>query len=113
MGLGFVGILGDKLPIEEHKKAARRALDAFVEAKELGTWHLIILDEINVAVSLGLLSAQEVLDAVKDFSDDHILILSGRNAPQEFIDRADLATEMREIKHPFQEGKQGTATVEF
>jgi cob(I)alamin adenosyltransferase len=113
MGLGFVGILGDKLPIEEHKKAARLALDAFVEAKKLGTWHLIVLDEVNVAVSLGLLSIQEVLGAIEDFPDDNILILSGRNAPQEFIDRADLATEMREIKHPFQEGKQGKVAVEF
>ena len=113
MGLGFVGILGDKLPIEEHRKAARMALDAFIEAKRLGTWHLIILDEINVAVTLGLLSVQEVIGAVKDFPEENILILSGRNAPQEFIDIADLATEMREIKHPFRDGKPGKATVEF
>jgi cob(I)alamin adenosyltransferase len=113
MGLGFVGILGDQLPIEEHKKAARKALDTFIEANRLGTWHLIILDEINVAVSLGLLSEQEVLDAIHDFSEENILILSGRNAPQAFIDRADLATEMREIKHPFQNGKIGKPTIEF
>jgi len=113
MGLGFVGILGDKLPIEDHKAAARKALDAFMEAKESGAWHLIVLDEINVAVSLGLLTVQEVLDAIDDFPKDRILILSGRGAPHEFIDRADLATEMREIKHPFQKGKQGSVTVEF
>jgi cob(I)alamin adenosyltransferase len=113
MGLGFVGISGDKFPIEEHKKAARLALDAFIEARRLGTWHLIILDEVNVAVSLGLLSTQEVLDAIKGFPEENILILSGRNAPQEFIDCADLATEMREIKYPSQEERQGKAIVEF
>ena len=113
MGLGFVGILGDKLPIEKHKAAARKALDAFVAEKKSKKWHLIVLDEINVAVSLGLLTAQEVLDAVRDFPEENILVLSGRNAPQEFIDLADLATEMREIKHPFQDGKQGRTTVEF
>ena len=113
MGLGFVGILGDQLPIEEHGKAAHLALEAFLEAKQLGAWHLIVLDEINVAVSLGLLNIREVLDAIKDFPESNILILSGRNAPQEFIDRADLATEMREIKHPFQKGEQGKATMEF
>jgi cob(I)alamin adenosyltransferase len=113
MGLGFVGILGDKLPIENHKAAARKALDTFITENKSGKWHLIVLDEINVAVSLGLLTVQEVLDAVDDFAKDRILILSGRGAPQEFIDRADLATEMREIKHPFQEGKQGEITVEF
>ena len=113
MGLGFVGILGDKLPIEKHKAAARKALDAFIAERESKKWHLIVLDEINVAVSLGLLTSQEVLDAVRDFSEENILILSGRDAPQEFIDLADLATEMREIKHPFQDGKLGKATVEF
>lgn len=113
MGLGFVGILGDKLPIEDHRAAAQKALDMFVKEKNAGTWHLIALDEVNVAVSLGLLTAQDVLHAVHDFPEDKILILSGRNAPQEFIDRADLATEMREIKHPFQEGTQGKITVEF
>ena len=113
MGLGFVGILGDKLPIEEHKKAARQALDAFIEEKKSGKWHLMVLDEINVAASLGLLTVAEVLEAIKDFPEDRILILSGRNAPQEFIDAADLATEMREIKHPFQEGKKAKFTVEF
>ena len=56
MGLGFVGILGDKLPIEEHKAAARKALDVFVTEKNSGKWHLIVLDEINVALSLGLLA---------------------------------------------------------
>jgi cob(I)alamin adenosyltransferase len=113
MGLGFVGILGDQLPIEGHKKAARQALDTFVEAKKIGIWHLVILDEINVAVSLGLLTVQEVLDAIKNFPEDNILILSGRDAPQEFIDLADLATEMREIKHPFQNGKLAEPTIEF
>ena len=113
MGLGFVGILGDKLPIEDHKAAARKALEAFIHEKESGGWHLFVLDEINVAVSLGLLTVREVLGAIQDFPESNILILSGRNAPQEFIDRADLATEMREIKHPFQGGKQGVVTVEF
>ena len=113
MGLGFVGILGDKLPIEDHRAAAQKALRTFITEKESEKWHLIILDEINVAVSLGLLTVDEVLDAIRDFPEDCILILSGRGAPQEFIDRADLATEMKEIKHPFQEGKQGQVTIEF
>ncbi len=113
MGLGFVGILGDKLPIEKHKEAARNALNAFIEEKRSGTWHLIVLDEVNVAVSLGLLAVGEVLEAIKDFPENRILILSGRGAPQEFIDAADLATEMKEIKHPFAKGERAKFTVEF
>jgi cob(I)alamin adenosyltransferase len=113
MGLGFVGILGDTSPIEKHKEAARKALDMFIEEKNSGKWHLIVLDEINVAISLELLAVREVIDAIKDYPKDRILILTGREAPQELIDIADLATEMREIKHPFSEGKQGRFTVEF
>lgn len=113
MGLGFVGILGDKLPLDEHKKAAKLALDSFSKELQEGNWHLMILDEVNVAVSLGLLSAAEVLEAVKGFPEDKILIMSGRGAPQEFIDLADLATEMRELKHPYQEGKKAQLTVEY
>jgi cob(I)alamin adenosyltransferase len=113
LGLGFVGILGDRLPIEKHREAAHKALAAFVEEKKSGIWHLIVLDEINVAVALGLLEKQEVLDAIKDFPDDKILILTGRDAPREFIDAADLATEMKEIKHPFWDGAEAKPTVEF
>ena len=113
MGLGFVGILGDKLPIEEHKAAARKALDVFVTEKNSGKWHLIVLDEINVALSLGLLALEDVVNSIKDYPDDRILILSGRGATQELIDIADLATEMREIKHPFAQGGKARPTVEF
>ena len=113
MGLGFVGILGDSLPIEKHREAAARALAAFIKEKNSGKWHLIVLDEINVALSLGLLAVADVLAAIKNYPDDRILILTGRGAPQELIDAADLATEMREIKHPFANGGAAKPTVEF
>ena len=113
MGLGFVGILGDSLPIEKHKEAAQKALEMFIEEKNSGKWHLIVLDEINVALSLGLLSVEDVVSAIKDYPDGRILILSGRNAPKELIDIADLATEMREIKHPFAQGEKARFTIEF
>lgn len=112
-GLGFVGILGDKLPRENHAKAAHSALEEFKKELTTGTWFLMILDEVNVAVSLGLITTQEVLEAVKDFPEDKLLIISGRGAPQEFIDRADLATEIREIKHPYNTGTKAMLAVEF
>lgn len=113
MGLGFVGILGDSLPIEKHREAAKLALAEFLKEKRSGKWHLIVLDEINVAVSLGLLAIGDVLDAIKDYPDNRVLILTGRGAPQELIDAADLATEMREIKHPFAGGGAARPTIEF
>ncbi len=112
MGLGFVGILGDQLPKEEHAAAAKKALAFFNEEKQKD-WHLIVLDEINVAISLGLFTAQEVLDAIKDYPEDRLLMLTGRGAPQELIDAADLVTEMKDIKHPFYEGNKAKPTIEF
>lgn len=113
MGLGFVGILGDKLPREKHKKAAEEALDYFKKEAKTGKWHLIVLDEINVAISLGLLKTEHVLRAIKNFPEDKILILTGRNTPKELIETADVATEMKEIKHPFQKGERAKFTIEF
>jgi cob(I)alamin adenosyltransferase len=113
MGLGFVGILGDKLPIKEHKKAAEAALARFEKELLSNKWHLIVLDEINVAISLGLLKIGRVLRAIKNFPEDKILILTGRNAQKELIEAADLVTEMKEIKHPFRQGERARFTVEF
>lgn len=111
MGLGFVGILGDQLPIEEHVKAAQKALSYIKE--ELSAYDMVIMDEVNVAVSLKLISSQEVLDVVKDLPPEKIVLLTGRGAPQEFIERADLVTEMKEIKHPFNKGQLGKLNIEF
>jgi cob(I)alamin adenosyltransferase len=120
MGLGFVGILGDKLPFEDHAKSAREALAFFGSVIENwkskienSVYDMLIMDEVNVAVSLKLITAQDVLKLLENVPDDKIVILTGRGAPQEFIDRADLATEMKEIKHPYNEGKLGKINVEF
>ncbi|MEK9173045.1 MAG: cob(I)yrinic acid a,c-diamide adenosyltransferase [Patescibacteria group bacterium] len=113
MGKGFVGILGDKLPREEHERAAYVALANFKDEYKSGKWDLVILDEVNVAVSLGLLKVSDVLETIKDFPEDEFLIMTGRNAPNEFIEAAHLVTEMREIKHPFNDGKMGQIAVEF
>ncbi len=113
MGLGFVGILGDTLPKEKHAEAAREALDYAKSEMLNGKWNLVILDEINVAMSLGLLTEGEVLEAVKDVPIDQFVILTGRAAPQSIILRADLVTEMREVKHPFNDGKLAKIAMEF
>ncbi len=113
MGLGFVGILGDQLPRTDHQKAAEKALEYFKEEAVSRKWYLIVLDEINVAVSLGLLKPEQVIEAIQDYPKERLLILSGRNAPPEFIAAADLATEMKEIKHPFNDGELAKYGIEF
>jgi len=113
-GKGFVKIAGDKLPFETHVDAAKEGLSYALE--EIGTrkWNILILDEMWNALNLGLISKDEAFDFIDKASKlvDH-LILTGRDCPSEFIDRADIVTEMREIKHPFHAGTQATASVEY
>src|SRR3989344_1523027 len=97
MGLGFVGILGDKLPRADHAKAAENALRHFRDELLKGIWHLIVLDEVNVAISLGLIKVTDVLPLLKKVPEERLVILTGRDAPKEFVEVADLVTEVKEI----------------
>lgn len=112
-GLGFVGILGDTLPRSDHEKAARQALQFFADELAKDVWDVLILDEINVALSLKLLKVGDVLRAIKKVPLEKIVLLTGRGAPQAIIKAADLATEMRELKHPFRKGKLAKIAIEF
>lgn len=114
MGKGFVGIFGDELPREEHEKAAREAL-AFADKEiQSGRWEVVILDEVNNAVSLGLITEKEVEKVLHRAHNkvEHV-ILTGRNAAPEFIEEADIVTEMREVKHPYSTGTQGKEGIEY
>jgi len=112
-GLGFVGILGDKTSFSMHKKAAKKTLALVNKTIKSNKWDIIILDEVNVAVSLKLLTAKEVLGVVKNIQKDKIVILSGRYAPKGFISKADLVSEIRDIKHPFKKGKKASSGFEY
>ncbi len=70
-GKGFVGILNDTLPRSEHEQAARTTLERAEIEIETGVWDIVILDEVNVACDVGLISVQDVLDVVGRFSDRH------------------------------------------
>ncbi|GAB6160867.1 cob(I)yrinic acid a,c-diamide adenosyltransferase [Desulfothermus naphthae] len=91
-------------PTEEDIKCAR---DGLKEAKEIinsGEYQVVILDEINIALYYNLFPIDEVVDIIKNKPENVELILTGRYAPQEIIDIADLVTEMREIKHYYVKG---------
>ena len=116
-GKGFVGILGDKLPIKEHQKAAAEGLALAKQEIESGNWDIVILDEVNNAVSLNLVPKEKVLELINLLNSsthqlEH-LILTGRDAPQEFVDAADLVTEMRDIKHPYEKGIKARRGLEY
>ena len=90
--------------------------EAFKKTQQVvssGKYYLIILDEINMAMSLGLLSIKEVLELITKKPKHIELILTGRNAPQEIIHAADLVTEMRAEKHYYDGGIMARRGVEY
>jgi cob(I)alamin adenosyltransferase len=91
-------------PTPEDVRLARAGLDraraAIVEARH----QMIVLDEINVAVDYGLLPVDEVLDLVRDCPRGIELVLTGRGAAVPLIEVADLVSDVREVKHPYQKG---------
>lgn len=74
---------------------------------------LLILDEVNVALKFGLLKVNDVLALMRNAPVKMELVLTGRHAPAEVIEKADLVTEMKEISHPFEEGVPAREGVEF
>ena len=80
---------------------------------ESGDYDLVVLDEINIALRYEYLTVAGVLDGLKSRSDKTSVILTGRDAPQDICDYADLVTEMTEIKHPFQAGIKAQRGIDF
>ncbi|MEM2526790.1 MAG: cob(I)yrinic acid a,c-diamide adenosyltransferase [Candidatus Bathyarchaeia archaeon] len=91
---------------------ARRALE-FAKKAIRRRPRLLILDEINLAVSVGLVRLEDVLELLNNVPEPTTVVLTGRNAPKELIERADLVTEMREIKHPWKRGVQARRGIEY
>jgi len=113
IGKGFVGIIDDKSPKEDHQKVAKEAIKISNEKIQSGKYDIIILDEINYAVNLNLISLQDVLELIKSKPENVDLVLTGNYAKEEVIEVADLVTEMREIKHPFQKGIKAKEGIDF
>jgi cob(I)alamin adenosyltransferase len=92
------------------------AREAFALAKrvvESGEHDVVVLDEVNVAVHLGLLKVDELVDLIKAKPEHVELVLTGRYAPKEIVEVADLVTEMREIKHPYAKGVKPRKGIEY
>ena len=97
------------------EEAIQKTRDGFQKAYVAacgGDYDLILLDEINVTVDLGLLPIEDVLRLVKNRSDRTELLLTGRAAPEPLIEAADLCTEMRMIRHYYQKGVQARRGIE-
>lgn len=112
MGEGFIKGPGDQ-SLEEHRQAAAEALAAAVTEISSGKYDLIILDEILYAIHYGLVALDDALELMAKKPDRLHLVLTGRNAPPEIIEQADLVTEMKEIKHHYNKGIPAQKGIEF
>lgn len=112
LGEGFVKG-SDERDAAHHRQAAEKALEEARHQITSGRWDMVILDEIIYAVGFKLLREEDLLEVVALKPPGLHLVLTGRNAPQSLIDRADLVTEMREIKHPYGQGVKAQKGVEF
>ena len=113
VGKGFVGIIDDTSPKEDHKEIAKEAIKISNEKIQSGNYDIVILDEINYAVNLELISVDDVLNLIKSKPLEMDLVLTGNYARDEVIEVPVLVTEMREIKHPFQHGIKAKKGIDF
>jgi cob(I)alamin adenosyltransferase len=112
-GKGFVGIIDDDHPIQDHQTAAKEALALAKEKIASGIYDVMILDEVNYAAKLNLISEQDILDTIAARPEKTSLVLTGNYLPESVMSAADLVTEMKEIKHPYQKGIKAKKGIDF
>jgi len=112
-GKGFVGIMDDKQPFSKHRAAAKEALRTSEEVISSGLYDIVILDEINYALSRKLIGVKAVLALIRRRPVHVNLVLTGRAAPRRIIDASDLVTNMQKIKHPYDKGMTARKGIDF
>ena len=112
MGRGFVKVGGAETDPEDIKLVE----DAWEEARQeimSGKWDLVVLDEINYAISYGMLDPQKVVEALQQRPPMVHVILTGRNAHPSIIEVADTVTEMKQVKHAYEKGVLAQRGIEY
>ena len=118
-GIGYYKILGDKKPKESHVKAAKKALQRARDIIDNNDYDLVILDEINVAIGFGLIDVNDVIPICTHIRcgskmvKQTELILTGRHAHPKLKKHADLITEMKKVKHYFDDGVKARRGIEY
>jgi cob(I)alamin adenosyltransferase len=112
LGRGFVKVGGAETDPED----IRLVEEAWQESREAilsGRWDVVILDEINYAISYGMLDPQTVADTLKQKPEMVHVILTGRNAHSKIVEIADTVTEMRQVKHAYEAGILAQRGIEY
>ena len=104
LGLGFVGILGDKKEREAHIRQALKGLECARESIVSGEYQVVILDEIISALESKLIEERDILDLIKLKGPLQYLVLTGHNKYPSILKQCDLVTEMKMVKHPYYKG---------
>ncbi|HQP70928.1 MAG TPA: cob(I)yrinic acid a,c-diamide adenosyltransferase [Clostridiales bacterium] len=101
-----------KDPSQEDIDAAQAGLFEMKNILRSGDYDLVIMDEVNIALYYELFRFEELKQALKERAEHVEVVITGRKAPQELIEIADLVTEMKEIKHYFTKGVQARTGIE-
>jgi cob(I)alamin adenosyltransferase len=99
--------------LKEVKKSVREGLRFAQEAIKSKGYDLIILDEVNIALNKGITKKEEILELIKRKPSQMELILTGRGAPRQILEAADLVTEMVSLKHPYEKGMKARRGIEY
>jgi cob(I)alamin adenosyltransferase len=98
---------------EETRAKIGEGLDCAISMLAGGCIDVLILDEINTALSKGLASTEKVKEILEYKKNGVDIIITGRNAPEEILEAADLITEMKKIKHPFDKGVKAKKGLDY
>lgn len=111
--MGADHMCGKTVPREVDEELTRRGLEKAEEVLCSGEYDMVILDEINNSLKFGLLTSDELIRMLDRRAPNTEVVLTGRGVPQEIIDYADLVTEMRLVKHPFDRGIDARMGIEY
>jgi cob(I)alamin adenosyltransferase len=114
-GRGFTieSLRNPNIPMEDHAAAATHGWQVAQQIVRQGEYDLVVLDEVLGAVTAGLIPLDELLALVRTRPQTVHLVLTGRGAPPELVAVADLVSEIRPIKHPFDRGIKAQRGIEF
>ncbi|NYZ79199.1 cob(I)yrinic acid a,c-diamide adenosyltransferase, partial [Candidatus Micrarchaeota archaeon] len=101
-----------KNPGREDKELAEKGLKFARETLRTKP-NLLVLDELNLAVSIGLVKVEDVVKLLDDTPEDTVVVITGRQAPKELIEIADFVNEVKDIKHPFKKGVPAQEGIQY
>jgi cob(I)alamin adenosyltransferase len=110
LGEGFTWLSKD---IEKDKATARECWELARQKIDSGQYDIVVLDEMTYPMTYGWIAVEEVIDTLRRRPQGLHVIITGRDAPQELIDFADLVTEMQEVKHPYKKGVKARPGIDF